>query len=535
MVNVVDADKSKVETKGPIENEPQILIVKDENQRTRGYVQKNFNYKKNLDKSSSTGLGLTGGNGVSKGVDLLSDSKTVPRFSPIWKQSLAASAPILLGFAAGSTFGFSAILLPQLREQGGPIPADEETASWIASIATLPVAPACLISGWIFERFGRRPALFITCAPFLLGWALIIKANNLTLMLCGRFFTGMCTGLIGPLASVYIGETTEPKYRGLFLAAISLAMASGMFFSHIIGTFISWQWTAVICALLPILSLVLLVFVPESPTWLISRGHIEEGAKVFYWLRGYSDEAKDELKDIIDRKLANDDAPVETWKDKIRYYKCPEFIKPLVIMIFFFSMSQFAGANAVAFYSVEIIKKALGKDIDQYMAMLLIDFLRLLASVAACIICKQYGRRPVCFVSGGLTTISMAGLSIFLYLRPENMAWIPLSCFMLYICAISIGLVPLPWMMCGEIFPTKVRGLGSGVSSAVGLVSVFVVVKTAPGMMSHLGQVFTFSFYGAIAFIGSIILFFVLPETKGRSLQEIEDKFKNQKSNGSKF
>nr|XP_021209318.1 sugar transporter protein 3 isoform X2 [Bombyx mori] len=535
MVEPVAADKPKDEVSpNVIENEPDIADINQENQTAGENVETKENYKKNLRISSSNGLELMEDKEAPKGDVLLTDSKTVIRFSPIWKQGLAASAPILLTFAAGLTSGFSAILLPQLEIEAGPIPADEETTSWIASMAALPMAPGCLISGWMFERFGRRKSQFIVCAPLLLGWILTAAANNLTLMLCGRFFTGLCVGLIGPLGPVYIGETSEPKYRGFFLAAISLAIALGIIFAHILGTFISWQWTAVICALFPILNIVLLIFVPESPTWLISKGRIEEGSKVYYWLRGYSDEAKDELKGIIDCRLARDAAPVETWKDKVLYFKSPELIKPLIIMIIFFATCQFAGTNAFAFYSIGIIQKAVDKSIDKYVAMFVMDLLRLIASVVACVICKQYGRRPLCFISGGLTTISMVGLSMFLYLKPENMAWIPLSCLMLYICAISIGLVPLPWMMCGEIFPIKVRGLGSGISSAMAFVCFFIVVKTAPGMMTYLGEVFTFSFYGTVAFFGTIILFFALPETKGKSLQEIEEKFKSKKSNDSK-
>lgn len=399
-------------------------------------------------------------------------------------------------------------------------------------MAALPMAPGCLIGGWLMEKFGRRNAHYMVCAPFLLGWILIACANNLALILLGRFFTGLCVGLIGPLGPVFISETTSPQYRGIFLAGISLAIAVGIFVAHLIGTYIHWQWTAVICCFFPIMSVVLLSMIPESPTWLIAKGQLEDGVKSFHWLRGYDEEAKNELKGIVEKQKAQDSEPVPTLREKINSLKSPTLLKPLFIMIIFFVTCQFSGVNAVAFYSIEIIERAVGTGIDHYMAMLGIDSLRTFMSVVACVICKKFGRRPLCMISGIFTALSMVALSMFLYWadgKPNNLSWIPLSCLMLYICAISIGLVPLPWMMCGELFPTRVRGLGSGISSATTFVSFFIVVKTAPGMMSNLGEVFTFLFYGIVALVGTGILYFVLPETKGKSLQEIEDKFKSNK------
>lgn len=404
-------------------------------------------------------------------------------------------------------------------------------------MAALPMAPGCLISGWLMEKFGRRTSQYIICAPLLLGWILVAVAQNLSTMLAGRFFTGFCVGLCGPLCPVYIGETTEPKYRGFFLAAVSLAIAIGLIVAHLIGTFMTWQWTANICCLFPILAILLLTLVPESPTWLISKGRVEDGVKAYGWLRGYSEEANAELKGIIDKQKAADMEPPMNWQDKLRSLKNKEVIKPLCIMVFFFIVCQFSGVNAIAFYSIHIIERAVGKGIDHYLVMFVIDLVRVIMSVIACVACRKFGRRPLCFVSGIFTALSMIGLSLFLYFRKNihtDMSWLPLSFLLLYICAISIGLVPLPWIMCGEVFPTKLKGFGSGISSATTFMSFFIVVKTAPAMMDDLSDEVTFLFYGSVALIGTGVLFFILPETKGKSLQEIEEEFKHGKKNTDK-
>lgn len=500
----------------------EIKIDKGQDDRRNSRIS---NYLHNIQMTNSS-LGLTFKGTDNKDDNLLHDSKTVARFSPLWKQTLASSAPILLTVVTGLTSGYSAILLPQLKNGTGPIPSDEDTSSWIAAMAALPMAPGCLVSGWMMEKFGRRTSLGITCVPLLLGWIFIACSYNLGLLLIGRFFTGLCAGLLGPLTPVYIGETTEPKYRGFFLASVSLGIALGILIAHAIGTFLTWKMTAIICGVFPLLAIALLILIPESPIWLIAQGRLDDGVKSYYWLRGYGDEAKTELKGILDSKKSIDSEPKMNLKEKLISLKSPELIKPLFIMILFFMTCQFSGVNAVAFYSIEIVEKAVGKGLDHYLVMLIIDALRVGMSVVACIICKQYGRRPLCFISGIWTAASMVGLSMFLYYKPENMSWVPLICLMFYICAISIGLVPLPWIMCGEVFPTRLRGLGSGISSATTFISFFIVVKTAPGMMTHFGEVVTFLTYGVIALVGTAVLYFVLPETKGKSLQTIEESFR---------
>ncbi|GBP65074.1 Facilitated trehalose transporter Tret1 [Eumeta japonica] len=510
------------------------------------------NYLDNIKKSASA-LGLDSSK-PDKDVALLRESNVVRRFSPVYRQgsepkwrkrnphgfvmfvrplSLAAAASILVTFTAGLTSGYSAILIPELENSNGTIPGDRDTTSWIAAMAVLPMAPGCLISGWLMERFGRRTSHFIICAPFLLGWIFISFANELTLMLMGRFFTGLCTGLLGPLAPVYIGESTDPKYRGFFLAAVSLAIAVGILVAHLIGTFVTWRTTAMTCSVFPVLSAILLIFVPESPTWLISKGRIDAGVKSFAWLRGCGKEANAELKAIMEKqKIAAAEPPMK-FMDKIKLLKSPELLKPLMIMIIFFSSCQFSGVNAIVFYSVEFVKKSVDPEVNRYMVMLIIDVVRVVMSVVACIVCRMFGRRPLCFISGIWTALSMFGLSIFVKMTADHtvsgMSWISIMFLMSYICAISVGLVPLPWIMCGELFPSRVRGLGSGISSATTFIAFFFVVKTAPTMLSDLGEFTTFLIYGAVTVCGTFVLYFILPETKGKSLQEIEDKFKSVK------
>ncbi|XP_041983515.1 facilitated trehalose transporter Tret1-like [Aricia agestis] len=453
------------------------------------------------------------------------------RFAPHWKQFLAAMGPYLMIFSGGLSCGFSATLLPQLKQEQSVILVNQSSPSWIASMAALPMAPGCFIGGWIIEKWGRRYALRVLSLPFFLGWILIATAPNLSLMLMGRFLNGISIGMLAPPMSLFISETSHPKLRGMFLAFLSFSLAIGIFVAHLIGTWVSWSLTAAICSIFPLISAGLLTFVPESPMWLLSKGRNEEATKSFYWLRGHNEEVTKEFTGIMDRLRTAETSPA-TWKEKLKTFYSPEFFKPLVIMIIIYVTCQFSGVHVITFYSVTIIEMAVGKGINKYGAMLTIDFLRTVTTLLTIMTSRKFSRRLLCMVSGTLTAISMMSLAIFLYFYkeiPESLTAVPLCFLSAFIIAINIGLMPLPWIIVGEIFPSRVRSFGAGLASAIGYSSTFIVVKTAPGMMVDIGQVATFMFYGSVALVGTAILYFILPETKGRSMVEIEALFKRNK------
>lgn len=400
-------------------------------------------------------------------------------------------------------------------------------------MAALPMAFGCIIGGIIMERYGRKMAHLILNIPFIVGWITIAVATNITWILVGRFLTGFCVGLLGPPASVYIGETSGPKYRGFLLAGVSLAIAFGILLSHLLGTFLTWRLTAVICAVCPLISFLCMLLAPESPSWLLSKRKVENALKSFKWLRGMDDESLQEFENMV----ANQNTSTVSnysWtilKDNIRQ---PTFLKPLFILLGFFLTMQFAGVNAVSFYSVTIMKETIGDGLNEYVAMLVIDVVRFFMSLVACILLRKCGRRPLLMVSGVGTVVSLISLAVFLYFSSRNealksIAWLPMTCLIAYICFVSVGIVPLPWCMTGELFPLALRGLGSGLSSSFNFICFFAVVKTGPTFFTTIGQEGAFFIYGSVALIGTIFLVLCLPETKDKTLQEIENSFRSSK------
>ncbi|GAB0090315.1 facilitated trehalose transporter Tret1 [Sergentomyia squamirostris] len=459
--------------------------------------------------------------------ELIFGNGTKKKFSPLWRQVWAAAGCIFATISAGMTSGYSATLLPQLQANDTEIVITHDEATWIASMAALPMAVGCLAAGYLIELFGRRTSHLILSVPFVVGWVMISMARTIVWILIGRFFTGLCVGLLGPVGTVFIGETSGPKYRGFLLAAISLAIAIGILLVHIIGTFLNWKVTAIICAIFPLLCYIVVFFVPESPSWLLSKGDISRATDAHFWLRGYDEESIAELKSLMKKYQNVDQQKKTTWRETFERIRQPTFWKPMGILLVFFFTLQFSGVNTVAFYSVSIMKETMGNGINEYLAMIILDIVRTIMSVLACILLRHSGKRPLSIYSAFGTAFSIFGLSAFLLLAPPNSsyAWVPLLFLISYICFVSVGLMPIPWCLTGELFPLSVRGFGSGISSAFNFLTFYVVVQTGPYMFRSFTTPVTFAIYGCVALFGGIFLIFFLPETRNKTLQEIEETY----------
>lgn len=318
---------------------------------------------------------------------------------------------------------------------------------------------------------------------------------------------------------VYIAEAADQSLRGMLVTWTSIFVSLGILLVYLFGSVLpeDWQGVAGVCAVFPVISAVLIWVLPESPVWLASRGRALEAENSLRRLRGV-DLPRQEVEALLDRGSPSPRAA--NFSDVIR----PEVWKPLLILNMFFLFQQISGVFVVIFYAVDIADEA-GVHTDGYLVSVLIGATRLLVTVVISYASKRFGRRPLAVVSGVGMTMCMGTLAGCVHLESSALNWLRALTLVLYIFMSTVGFLTLPWAMIGELFPTRVRGLAGGITTCCAYLYSFAVLKTYPEMKDTLGRQGVFLFYGVAALLGTVFLWFYLPETQGKTLEEVEQMF----------
>ncbi|XP_076293070.1 facilitated trehalose transporter Tret1 isoform X2 [Lasioglossum baleicum] len=455
------------------------------------------------------------------------------------RQVLAALVAQLGTINTGMTFGFSAIALPQLQEPNSTIPivADSAEESWIASMSSIGTPIGCLASGYMMDVLGRKRSLIITEIPALLGWILIAFATDIRMIYAGRFFVGLGSGMVGAPARVYTGEVSQPHLRGMLTAFSSIGVSTGVLIEYALGSMLSWNICAAISGILPLAALMLMFIFPETPSYLISRSRPEKAREALQQFRGSTCNINQEMETLINFSNKNNIKRLTGFREIVSALLKPNALKPFTLLVLYFLIYQWSGTNVITFYAVEIFKDS-GSSLDKYLAAVILGAVRLTSTIAACILCRRCGRRPLTMVSSIGCGLSMVGLGGYLWLKdywtqndlPLVATWFPILCIFAYTITCTLGFLVIPWVMIGEVYPIQVRGIIGGLTTMAAHSFIFTVVKTYPFLASAITRHGTFILYGCISLFGTIYFYLCLPETKGKTLQEIEDYFSGRNS-----
>lgn len=344
-------------------------------------------------------------------------------------------------------------------------------------MAALPMAVGSVLGGISMDKLGRKTTNLLICVPFVLGWTAVSLANGVAGVYVGRLLTGLCTGLLGPPSAVYIAEVTEQRYRGAALAMISFSVSAGILTVHTMGTFLDWRLVSALCSVVPFAGYALIWFTPESPVWLLDKGRAKSAERAKRRLT-----ARELPVDKPRRPAATADQPGAevTASDVVNRPSARQcftrlsFLVPLTVLSTFFFIQQFSGVNTVAFYSVTLLKRV-SPDLNEYHCTMALDVIRLAVSVMACGLTKKYNRRSLAIVSAIGTSLSLLCLAVSVSdataahkgaqeavaaaaatvhavpTRPVGTSLAPILSIVSYMVFVNIGLVPLPWIMSGEV------------------------------------------------------------------------------------
>ncbi|XP_054007576.1 facilitated trehalose transporter Tret1-2 homolog [Hylaeus anthracinus] len=442
--------------------------------------------------------------------------------------ALCANSSVL---GPAMAFGYSAVALDPLMAPTSDIKIDKVQANWIATVTALGIPFGCILSSYTMRR-GRKLSLLITSIVSVAGWIVIYTSGSYQQILVGRIISGIATGSASVPATVYSAEVASPKWRATMVTWTSVAIAIGVLIVYIFGYLFkdNWRLVALMCALFPLVSGALtLAVVPETPIWLRDRGRLDQALESLKRFRGIpknTSPTSELLQELRQR-------PQKKKQNLLKHLLKRNALMPFGIMLAYFFFQQFSGIFVVVYYAVDIIRSA-GITIDPYLGAVLIGFTRLVGSVLVACLSGKFGRRIPSIVSGSGMTIFMGILSVYLVMEDRGYVIkdggvIPVVCVLVYIFSSTLGFLVVPFAMVGEVYPAKVKEVLTGLTTCVGYIFSSVTVKTYPDMEAAMGRHGVFIFFTVLSLAGTLFVVFFLPETKGKTLTEIEEMFSRKK------
>ncbi|XP_049764698.1 facilitated trehalose transporter Tret1-2 homolog [Schistocerca cancellata] len=461
-------------------------------------------------------------------------------------QLLLAMAASLGYLTVGLVRGFSSPGVPSMQQTTPWLVPDDDAVSWVSSVPPLGAFVGSLASGPLLQRLGRKRTLMVSAPLFVAFWVLLAFSQNYAMLFSARILTGFCAGISIPSAQVYVNESAHARVRGVLGSLPALFMSGGILLAYVLGAWLPWQALAGACAVPPALLFLSLLPLPESPVWLADRGRHADAARAMAWLHRDSVFGKHqphaprenlpvtvaELKMWTSKKAPSKGASAaqEGSPFSRRALLRRPVLIPLALSLALLVFQQLSGIDSVVFYTVMIFESA-GSTLDDHVATIIVGAVQLLANVAALFVVDRAGRRPLLLASGALMAVSMAALGAYFNLqeqnREEGLELLPLASLVVFMLGYSLGYCTLPFLLMGELLPERQRGPLSSLAGSFNLAFMFVVIKTFHNFQQLLGNDGTFWLYGAMCLASCAFVWLLVPETRAKSLAEIEQFFED--------
>lgn len=444
-------------------------------------------------------------------------------------QYIASLASTLGALAAGMTLAWtsSAGADGKNLESLYDIHISKNEFSWISSLVAIGSAVICIPIGILTDMIGRKYSMLLMVVPFSIGWLLIIFAKSVIMFYIGRFITGLSGGAFCVAAPIYTAEIAENEIRGTLGSYFQLLLTTGILLSYILGTFVNMRILSIISALVPLIFFVVFMFMPESPFYYLKKGNEKFARKNLIKLRGIQYNIENELQN-------QKNALEETNKNSISFWiliKSKTTLKSFIIAYGLMFFQQLSGVNVVIFYTNNIFEKA-NTGLNSGYSTIIVGVMQVLAVFVSTLIVDRAGRRILLLISIIFLCLTSCTLGVYFYLSENeidvnSIKWLPLVSVCIFIIMFNVGFGPLPWMMMGEIFAPEVKGVAASSACLFNWILVFIVTKFFSDLSETIGLAATFWLFAVICLIGTFFVYFIVPETKGKSLEEIQRELNN--------
>ncbi|KAF5269615.1 hypothetical protein FQR65_LT05954 [Abscondita terminalis] len=443
-------------------------------------------------------------------------------------------ATICLGpITYGAHLSWTSPVLPQLQNQNSTVPVTltVEEGSWVGSMLAIGVLCTATSSGYLADRFGLRRCIAGLVVPNVI-FALIVCFSRDVYSLCvARFFSGIAAGGVGVFAPMYISDMSDAAIRGIVGSFFEFLIYVGVMLISIFGAYVHYITLTIILGIFSVVVGIGFLFLPESPTYLIKTGKKDQAILALKYYRRDSYDVSRDI-DIIYNNVQD-----QQQRGKINIKKTlssKPVVRGLIASIGLTISQQACAINAVVFYSVNIFEKA-QTGIDAYTSSIILSVAEFIAAFMMIFIMEKAPRRVYLYLSAFGCGIGLTAVGIYFTLTTNGiyfvgMEYIPLISLNIFAFSFALALGPIPWLMNGELFSSKVKGVAIGITVSLNWIFLFLVTKTFPIAMINIGPDFPFYFYALCMALCLIFIKFCVPETRGKTIDEIQIELNSKKT-----
>ncbi|KAH1058892.1 hypothetical protein AAZX31_02G053000 [Glycine max] len=433
---------------------------------------------------------------------------------------IVALGPIQFGFTCGYSSPTQADMIRDLN-------LSISRFSLFGSLSNVGAMVGATVSGQLAEYFGRKGSLILAAVPNIFGWLAISIAKDTSLLFMGRLLEGFGVGIISYVVPVYIAEVSPRTMRGSLGSVNQLSVTIGIMLVYLLGLFVNWRVLAILGVIPCAVLIPGLYFIPESPRWLAEMGMLEKFEASLQTLRGPNVDITMEAQEIQGSLTLNNKTDTIKFGDLTRR----RYWFPLMVGIGLLVLQQLTGINGVFFYSSKIFASAGISSSDA--ATFGLGAMQVVMTGIATSLVDRSGRRMLLILSSSIMTLSLLLVATTFYLEGvatddsnvhEILAMLSVMGLLALVIGFSLGIGPIPWIIMSEILPPNIKGLAGSAATFLNWFTASVITMTA-NLLLHWSSSGTFTIYAIFSAFTVAFSILWVPETKDRTLEEIQASF----------
>ncbi len=431
--------------------------------------------------------------------------------------AIAALGGLLFGYDTGVIAGAALFFTKDFNLSRG---GEELAVSGVLIGAIVGAA----VAGQLADALGRRLTLIILAIIFAAGAILTALAPNLAIFVTFRIVIGFGIGAAAVVAPMFIAEMAPPAIRGALVSFDQLAITIGILVAFLVdlafaAAGMGWRPMFAV-AVIPSAILGLgMLFLSDTPRWLASKERWDEARRSLERVVGPA-ETERELQDI---RVSLQEEKAAPWIDRVRELLRPGLRWALIVGVGLAVLQQFVGINTVIYYAPTIFEIAGFKTASTaILATAVVGVVNVLSTVVAIFLVDRLGRRALLLIGVAGMMVTLTATGIVFAVGPSKAAYLILVCVLLYIVSFAISMGPVFWIMSSEVFPNRLRATGASISTVANWSANLLISITFLSLLHAAGNAATFWIYAFMALLTLLFVWFIVPETKGKTLEEIE-------------